>query len=284
MRSAVLREGRSPQLLRRTEPMPRRRPRAKTVSMVLTSLLQALLLVGAPVALVGWFTVSSYFLVDELSVQGGQRVAKSWVEAALESTVGEHIFGLSLPDVSQPIQDHPWISTIELRKELPRRLVVTIQERQPVAVWQRDEVDLYLDARGRTIAETQDEELSHLLPRLSWGNQEPVPVGRVLSVLEELRELRPAWSTATESIGILADGDLRLKIATLEFELIVREGTLAEALPRLDRALEEIDERSMEVAVIDLRLPRRVVIRPVVTTAGQNNPTGTTSPGETEES
>ncbi|MBZ0114431.1 MAG: FtsQ-type POTRA domain-containing protein, partial [Thermoanaerobaculia bacterium] len=214
----------------------------------------------------------------------GDRVDVDWVEGALRPVVGRHILGLSLSDISGPLSEHPWVASVEVTKVLPRRLLVSVDERYPVAVWQREDRSDYVDGEGRVIAPTAGEELATLLPRLLWKDGEPVPVAGALALLEELRGLRPAWASLVESLEILADGDFRLEVSEMDYTVMVRPGTLADSLPRLDRALKEIGDESLVVGVVDLRLPRRVVIRPAAATAERSNPAARGSSAATEES
>jgi cell division septal protein FtsQ len=252
--------------------------------MVVRSALQAILLVGVPLALAGWVVLSGYFLVDSVGVRTGDRVDVDWVEEALRPVVGRHILSLSLVDVSGPLADHPWVASVEVTKVLPHRLLVSVDERHPSAVWQREDRNDYVDGEGRVIASTDGEELATLLPRLLWKGGEPVPVAGALALLEELRSLRPAWAALVEGLEILADGDFRLEISEMDYTVMVRPGTLADSLPRLDRALQEIGDESLVVGVVDLRLPRRVVIRPAAATAERTNPVERRSSAATEES
>ncbi len=281
MRAAVTESG--PRLLRRRDPMPRRQPRSRTLAMVARAALQATLLVGVPVGLVGWVALSGYFLVDQVTVRAGERVATSWATTALDTVQGRHILALSLDDVARPLAEHPWVASVAVTKELPRGLVVKVEEKEPLAVWQRAEQSYYLDREGAVIASTEDEELAQLLPHLIWPDGEPVPVAGSLALLEELRTLRPAWAASVRQIEILSDEDYRMALGSTPYQIIVRAGTLDGALSRLDRALQEIGDRAEEVGIVDLRLPRRVVLRTAEPTVERTNQPGPRGPVATEE-
>src|SRR6185503_769914 len=112
----------------------RRRKKSGVASLLAGAALRALLVVALPVGVVVWLLYSPYFLIREVKVDGGARVSAAWMQENLQPLVGRHVLAVSLDAVRRRLSAHPWVASVELRRELPDRLRVSVVERQPVAL------------------------------------------------------------------------------------------------------------------------------------------------------
>jgi len=112
----------------------KRRKKSGVASLLAGAALRALLVVALPVGVVVWLLYSPYFLIREVKVDGGARVSAAWMEENLTPLVGRHVLAVSLDGVRRRLSAHPWVASVELRRELPNRLRVSVVERQPVAL------------------------------------------------------------------------------------------------------------------------------------------------------
>ena len=250
-------EGTTP--LRR--PLPtRRRKRSGVPALLLGALLRAVLLVGVPVAIVVWLLYSPYFLIREVRVEGGSRVAAAWVEENLRPLARRHILGVSLDGVRRRLSAHPWVASVALRRELPDRLRVTVVERQPAALLARDGGLLFLDAAGEPIAPAPAGGAEGLLVVHSpFGD--PAPVAEVLDVVAELQRADAAWGLGVREVTVLGEGEFRLASEPLPFPLLVKAGEVAEGVANLRQVLPEVTRRWRGIGSVDLRQPRRLVVQ-----------------------
>jgi hypothetical protein len=122
-----------PTPLRRPFSVKRRR-KSGIAALLAGAALRALLVVALPVGVVVWLLYSPYFLIREVKVDGGARVSAAWMEQNLTPLVGRHVLAVSLDGVRRRLSAHPWVASVELRRELPDRLRVSVVERQPVAL------------------------------------------------------------------------------------------------------------------------------------------------------
>lgn len=251
-------EGTTP--LRRQLPVRRRR-RSGLARLFAGALFRALLLVGVPGGVVVWLLYSPYFLIREVRVDGGARVAAAWVEGELRPLVGRHVLAVSLQGVQRRLSSHPWVASVELRRELPDRLGVVVVERQPVALLATEEGRSFLDGAGETIVPCPPGAGKGLL-LVRYPFLGPVPVQAVLDVVAELQRAEPAWGLAAREVEVMGDGEYRVSGAGLPYPLLLRAGTVGEAAINLRRVLPEIERRFAAVEVLDLRQPRRLVVRP----------------------
>ena len=245
--------------LRRPLPMRRRR-RSGVPALVAGALVRAILLVGLPVSVVVWLLYSPYFLIRDVFVEGGARVSAAWVQENLQPLVGRHVLGVSLAGVQRRLSAHPWVASVELRRELPDRLRVNVVERQPAALLLRGDEVLFLDTAGETIAPCPPGGGAGLL-RVRTAFAGPVPVGAVLDVVAELQRTEPSWGLGVREVVVLGEGEFRLTTEPLPFPLLVKSGEVREGIENLRRVLPEVSRRWRGIGSVDLRQPRRLVVQ-----------------------
>jgi cell division septal protein FtsQ len=246
----------------------RRRPfaakrRRKSLWLVAASgLAGALVVVGAPLGLVVWVLSSPRFALRVVDFDGGARVTAGFVHGALAPLLGRNLVALPIAEVRSLLAAHPWIDGIEVRKQLPDRLVVRIAERAPVALLRAGADLWYLDSGGRRIAPFAAADGAVDLLVVSSSSDVEVDPGRALALAKEIAATRPEWSERLSEIEVLGDEDFCVYTAALPFPLYVRAGTLAERGRSLAEMLPEIARRYPKVQAVDLRFERRIVIQP----------------------
>jgi hypothetical protein len=258
-------------LFHRPAPVRRRR-RFGMVPLLALAFAKALAVVGVPMGLGAWLYLSPYFVIREIEVSAGERVPMTWVAATLAPLKGRHILGVSLEGVRRKLAAHPWVATVELRKELPDRLRIEVVERRPAALWRTGDGLFYVDARGEGIAPLAAGESAPGLVILRQAGGGAVPVAAALALVEELRSAAPAWGATVAEIEPLGEGDFLVETAALPYPLLLRAGGVAEGVSRLEEARGEVARREIQVGAADLRFPRRIVIQPAATGgAGPSN-------------
>lgn len=92
-----------------------------------------------------------YFDVTEIIVEGTHIVTREAIGALVGSAVGENIFEQSLADLGKKIEGNPWVKSVTIRRELPGKLIVTITERNPIALIRTGKSDWLMDKEGALI-------------------------------------------------------------------------------------------------------------------------------------
>jgi cell division protein FtsQ len=94
-----------------------------------------------------WLMTSDRFAVKEIEVRGTERTNREQVLELASISRGDNIFRLGRDDIERALEHHPWIRRASVTRQLPRRLIIDIEENQPAAVVELD--GLYLaDATG----------------------------------------------------------------------------------------------------------------------------------------
>jgi cell division protein FtsQ len=117
------------------------------VTLVLVGLVGVALVLAA----LAWGTRSSLFVVRSLDVRGHvpHHSPASLQDYAVPRLVGSY-FSMDLKAARAVFESIPWIRRATVSRVWPNRLAVTLEEYEPVALWERDEGDdLLVDAQGR---------------------------------------------------------------------------------------------------------------------------------------
>ncbi|HXT20505.1 MAG TPA: FtsQ-type POTRA domain-containing protein [Thermoanaerobaculia bacterium] len=272
-----------PTPLRRPFQVKRRR-KSGMAGLLAGAALRALLVVALPVGVVVWLLYSPYFLIREVKVDGGARVSAAWMQENLQPLVGRHVLAVSLDGVRRRLSTHPWVASVELRRELPDRLRVSVVERQPVALLAEKTGLSFLDGEGLAIAPVPPPTVAaartaaanaatHSSPArpdglivVRYRYPGPVPVQAALDLVAELRRAHPAWGVGVREVEILGEREYRVTTAALPYPLLLEAGTVSPAVANLQQMLPDIERRLPAIGEADLRSPGRLVIRPTVST------------------
>jgi cell division protein FtsQ len=236
----------------------RRRSRTR---MLLKPFLLAVVLVGLPVAAALWVYTSPRFMLREVQVGSTRHIPAAEVGSALAPLRGRHLLGLSLSEVEDLLITNPWVEKVAVRKELPDRLVVEIEERLPVALLRQDGRLFYVDGEGFVMG---DYELDGPvdLPLLSLVPGAALDVAAALELASELRRLAPTTMQGLSEIEVLGLGDYRVHTAGLDFPVLVSSTELEKQLEKLVALLPEMNQRFDTIEAVDLRFTRQIVIQP----------------------
>ena len=247
-------------------------PRRRRKSVLLTlarPLATAFALVALPVGLAAWVLTAPLFELRRVEVDGAAgRVPGAWVRQALAPLHGRNLVRLSLAEAAVRVERNPWISSVEIVKELPDRLRVKVAARRPVALLAAGSGLAYADSEGRAIApvatpaELQAAREKGLL--VVSFDQQPHPdgIGAALKVAAELGRVQPTWAAKLARIEVLGEGDFRLRTDALPFPVLVTSGQVGPKVQRLVELLPELSRRYPQIEAVDLRFSRRIVVQP----------------------
>ena len=85
-----------------------------------------------------WFVLhdTDSFPVAKVEVKGSlKHIPHATIEQIIQPDVSVGFFALPVAKLKSELQALPWVESVTLHRSWPDRLVVNIQEQQPVAVW-----------------------------------------------------------------------------------------------------------------------------------------------------
>lgn len=260
---------------RRQSPLRARRRRARL------ALLGSILLIGAVIVYgIHLASYSRYFTIGTITVAGVEKIAPDIISSYVESALSDgsfHFFSrrnifLYPKDVIEMgiAESFPRVRSARLSRPevFSRELIVTIEEREPYALWCATDADCYaMDDTGFvfTTAATstnQDFETQYIFSGgVSGGpiGSEFVP-GQLPSVLALLRILQQQTNLIPVRIDVQADQDFHVSV-TQGFYIKASFGQEPEAIAQnlgLVLASDALRDRLAEIEYVDLRFGNRV--------------------------
>jgi hypothetical protein len=211
----------------------------------------------------------SYFQVDEIQVQGNVHVATVELLSRLKLRPPVDVLRVNLEELVGRITTHPWISRASIHRRLPHGLLVTVEERRPVARLSMGKT--YLLSADAVILEEVPRPPTPALPllRTTWRAEyrpgerlgDPRILGG-LALLETLEEAPLLRETRVEAVTAEADGNYVLHLEGSRATLRLEPAEPLRQLHRLDVALQHRGQALGSFAYADLRFPGRVILKP----------------------
>ena len=165
----------------------------------------------------------------------------------------QSIFGFSLRNIKNKIEDLAWVESCSVTRHLPNTLYINIVERTPIAIWQYHH-DLYLiDNRGYVFSSDNIERFSHLI--ITVGEGGATHIRSLLTTLDSYPSIRDNVSSAVRI------SDRRWNLITIDDTVIkLPEENIDHALQVLHSMVSEdvIDDK---IKIIDLRDRSKVYTR-----------------------
>jgi cell division protein FtsQ len=239
-------------------------------------------LMGAGVLLVSSALAHSYqalldipwLNVEDVEIKGVQHLDRQEVLDTLALPQPSSVLKIRTVMLARRLEDHPWIESAIVRTEPPRRVVIEIVERQPLALVYCKGFFL-LDHQGKLFMEVKPENYPHL-PMLTGvagsdlklGDTVPADafqsLGNLLGVLERMKTWLPLqdlselkWQDGDGFTLFTTRGAIPIHLGGEPFD---------EKLRRLQSVLKIVTERQWwdTVQSIDLDYPRQAFIKGVM--------------------
>ena len=139
----------------KSSPVPMRSGRNRVRRSFLWKLLGALALGVLFILVINISLSSNAFRLEQVKVVGTHNDALINKIQSM-GMQGENIFLLNVGAVASRIEASPLVSSVELDKQLPNQLVVTVVERKPVLLWQTRQGTFSVDRTGMVVASISD--------------------------------------------------------------------------------------------------------------------------------
>ena len=194
------------------------------------------------------------FGIAAVSLSGDHHVSRDRILAAAGVTEHASLLFLDVQAARARLLAIPWIAEATVRKLYPDRLLITVTEREPFALWQLGGNVSVISNDGTVIAPLHDPAFATL--PLIVGQGAGVRAREFLALLDRHPEIRDAVSASI----LVAERrwNLRLKSGV---DVKLPEADVEQALARLARLDHDRQLLSRDVSVVDLRLSDRVTVR-----------------------
>jgi len=200
------------------------------------------------------------FQVKSVELEGASRFSIPYILKAAGVTQGEPMLGLDLEAIRQRVEKVGWVKSVRVLRLMPDTLMIAVDERPRLAVWQVGGKSYVIDPTGQIIPEA-DPGLFVDLP-LIVGDGANLAAAAILPELSA----RPR---------LLSKLDAVVRVDQRRWDLRLKDGSLIQ-LPAQneDAALIELDQldqkdRLLDLGFqrVDLRDPEMIAVRPRDATA-----------------
>lgn len=202
----------------------------------------------------GKAAAASGLRVADIVIEGRSNTPEPLLRSAIGLSKGDPILGFSIEQAKARIENLAWVEHATLERRLPGTVVVSLQERRPFAIWQNQGRHVVVDRAGLVV--NQDVSQFRKLP-LIVGVGAPAAAAVLLDALTD----RPAL--AERVLASVRVGERRWNLhMNSGIDVMLPEGHEAAALERLAHLQQEHALLDRPLAVIDMRLSDRLVLRP----------------------
>ncbi|MDX2494337.1 MAG: FtsQ-type POTRA domain-containing protein [Desulfuromusa sp.] len=211
---------------------------------------------------------SDLFRVEQVAVQGNSRLNENQVVALSDIQTGVNTFNLDLGLIGRKIEENPWVQSAHVQRIFPSQLLITLEERQPVAIINLGYL-YYLDSQGRVfkVLGAADNLDYPIITGFDYAKAQghdaeyARQLRQVVSLLTDLRQ-RKLFSLDhvsevhfEERGGLLLytlDGGVKVKLGYTDF---------SRKLDRLERIYTQLQPKLQMLDYIDLNVDEKVIVR-----------------------
>lgn len=194
------------------------------------------------------------FKVNEILVIGRSETRQKDLLSAVRLARGAPILAFDLEAAQKRIEALPWIKKATVERMLPDTVLLNVEEREPLALWQHKGAFALIGTDGEVILRKGLERFSDLL--VVVGPDAPKHASKLLEALATEPELMRLVKAAVRVGG--RRWNLRLKG---DIDVRLPENDAAAAWTRLAEYEKTHQVLERDVRILDLRMPDRLIVR-----------------------
>ncbi|WP_149540576.1 cell division protein FtsQ/DivIB [Siccirubricoccus phaeus] len=192
--------------------------------------------------------------VQEVVLEGSRNTPQVLVREALSIRRGDPILAFDPQAARERLEMIPWVRTAHVQRHLNGTIRVTLEERNPFAIWQQDRHFSIIDREGKVV-ESASLGAFGPLP-LVVGHRANEGAAAMIDLLRRQKEVNDRVEALVRVAGRRWNLVLRNKA-----EVLLPEGQEEAAILRLAELQAKQALLDRPLAAIDLRLPDKLVLR-----------------------
>lgn len=192
--------------------------------------------------------------IQEVYVIGREETAREDLLHAVRIQVGDPILAFDPAEIRERLENLGWIKSVEVRRTLPGTVVIRIEERRAVAIWQHNDRYVLIDPDGVEIGEKDVDRHRHL--KVVVGPDAPQHTMELLSMLATEPELEDRVITASR----ISERRWNLKFESGVDVRLPEQAAIA-AWHKLADYQRDHEILSRAIGAIDMRQPDRMTVQ-----------------------
>ncbi len=194
------------------------------------------------------------FSVRDVYVAGRKETEQQALLAALGVKIGDPILYFDADAARERLTELGWVEDARIERRLPGRIVVTLKERTPIAIWQRNKKFVLVDRGGHVIGSEGLEHYAHL--KIIIGDEAPKHAADLLGMLEREPEMMRRVTHATWVSG--RQWNIRIENA---IDVRLPADNPEAAWQKLTEMERDHGVLQRDITAVDLRVPEHTTIR-----------------------
>ena len=201
-----------------------------------------------------------------IHVRGRSHIEKETLLSALDLQLDTPIFSVDLHALHRRVSDIGWVRNVVIERRLPGTIYIILEERMPLALMQNNSTHQLIDATGEIIDGADPRDFTHL--KVVAGGNAAANAAPILAALRTEPELfSEVWAISFQSER---RWDVHLKNG---MEIRLPETDPISAWSRLAVIDREKAIINRDLAVIDMRLPKQLIVEPNIPVRGKGSQT-----------
>lgn len=161
---------------------------------------------------------SNFFLVQQIDVQGQKLIKKD--EILLYLPTNENIFLYPVTKKTTEIKNHfPAVADLKILRGLPKTLTVSIQEFEPMLVWERDGAVGYVNEEGVFYYKKDQTEKDANIPRVIETFKADLNIGDVVATATFIKFIRDFSIEMRAMPGLTFD---HIELGAVSFDALIK--------------------------------------------------------------
>lgn len=196
------------------------------------------------------FTRLPVFQVRQVDISGTQRVTSEQTRLVIADYVKGSLFDLNLDRIRAGFGKLPWVRAVDVRRVWPNRLVVRLEEHQPLARWNEDALldthgDVFMAATDMKLVRLAGPEGSNQQVRAEWQQFSRILSPLRRSVVNLTLDDRQSWQ-------MVLDNGTRIELGRQDMD--ARLSRWVRLMPQMQAWLPQ------PLVRVDLRYPQGIAV------------------------
>ena len=199
-------------------------------------------------------TAAAGFRVQSIEIQGLAESDSTEIVDRIDVTAQSSLMMLDVEQARSRVAEIPWVSDVAVKKIYPNRIVVSLNERLPYALWQDDGKLKVVDRTGTVMSETVL--ARHTTLPLVVGTGANTRVEEAVDLMASAPSLRAKLRAA------VLVAERRWNLVTVDgVEIRLPEDNPKDALARVAQLQTVKRLLDRDITAVDIRVPDRLFVR-----------------------
>lgn len=190
---------------------------------------------------------------EDIKIDGLVHQDPEAVLSAIGVQPGSSLIGFEAGNAKQLLENLDWVASAKVQRLFPNQLEISVVERVPFAIWQRDGAYYVIDRNGAAMSNIEASQMTSL--PLVTGEGAQTAAAELINQLEAF----PALRSQVKAAARLGDRRWNLYLDN-GVKVLLPETNVADALARVQQLDDTQKLLSKGITAVDLRLGGRVTI------------------------